>query len=446
MASTIWVISPTTWPPETLTIQAIGFCFDLAQSYRICFRRFDRSSSSLPRASARYLNHRRAVRETQSWVPSSPPPGPLHLTCLSAALAFTSLHPPHLFLFHIAPMPTIFSISHHDDSFHHVAGDTYSPLRTLEDACNRYLHTKTPKPRSPGQYNDVDRDERGAADGEILTNFKRSTERLLTDHPLSARPKLPSIISTLPPYFQRWLENIDSDDEEDLHPPPTIDQDSMDNGTDGGHPLPQRGHDFTTESHYVSQALYAPVTVGKLVDPDELFGEAAMTFASEYLNLDYETSTFASQTVDAGSSSPSTSYDSSTGPTSTVGDAETQWEVEPTSLSLLDATKFETEVDANGVETRNPWPWGDYTYYPPSPPRQFDLDDYAQEFEFSRIEEKLRIRLMERFAEEAIHGSKKVKTERRRGKKKSRGVGKKTSAPVIVAFSREVRGRTIYNP
>ena len=93
------------------------------------------------------------------------------------------------------------------------------------------------------------------------------------------------------------------------------------------------------------------------MNPDDLLGEVAKSFASKYLNLDYEISAFSNQTVKAEAGFPSTSSDSSASTTSTIGDEEMRWEVEPTSLSL-DATKFGNETDANGDDTRNLWPWG----------------------------------------------------------------------------------------
>ena len=178
------------------------------------------------------------------------------------------------------------------------------------------------------------------------------------------------------------------------------------------------------------------------MDQDELFEEEAIAFASEYLNLDYETSTFAEHAVVAEPISSPTSSDSSSSPTSTVEDVEMPWEIEQTSLSLLDTTKFEIEIDANGFETRNPWPWGDYTYQPPSPPRYFDSEEYAQAHQLARIEEKLRVRLSERFAENAIHSDREAKAGRLREEKKVEG----ETSPPIVAFSQVIRGRTIYNP
>ena len=219
----------------------------------------------------------------------------------------------------------------------------------------------------------------------------------------------------------------------------------MDNDTDYGSCALQNGNDSPVNSHYATRPFHTPLTDGKPVDPDELFGEEAIAFASEYLNLDYEASALADPAVVAKPISPSTSSDSSSSATSTAEDVEVPWEVEPTSLSLLDTTKFEIEVDVYGVETRNPWPWGDCTYRPSSPPRYFDFEEYDQAHEFTKTREKLRVQLSERFAEKAIHGGRDAKAERRREKKKGKKVEKENSPPII-AFSQVIRGRTIYNP
>lgn len=276
----------------------------------------------------------------------------------------------------------------------------------------------------------------------FLLFFEGSTGRVLTDFPLSAHRKPSTLFSALPTYLQEWLARDSDDDDEDTLPPPTGNQDSVDIDTDYGFYVLQRSHDSHEESHYVTQPFRTPLTTGESVDPDELFEEAAMAFASEYLNLDYETLTFADHTVDVESSSPPTSSVSSSSSNSTAEGGEVQWEIEPTSLSLLDATKFEIGIDANGGDVRNPWPWGDHTYRLPSPPRYPDLEDYVRECQLAKIEEGLRVQLSERFAENAIRGD---KEERRREKQKAWGVEGETSTP-IVAFSQVIRGRTIYNP
>ena len=173
-----------------------------------------------------------------------------------------------------------------------------------------------------------------------------------------------------------------------------------------------------------------------------------MAFASEYLNLDYETSSFANHTVEIEPrGSPFASRDPSTGPPSTAGDVEMQWGIPPTSLALLDPTKFELELDANGVETRNPWPWGDFTYRPPSPLTYPEPEEYLQECQMALVEEELRAQLAERLVEEAIRDGEEEERRCQEEKRKSEEVERMTFSPAIAAFSsREIRGRTIYNP
>ena len=177
-----------------------------------------------------------------------------------------------------------------------------------------------------------------------------------------------------------------------------------------------------------------------------------MAFASKYLNLDYADSEPANNAVGAEVDSPPTSSDTSKSLTSTSGGIGTSWETEQTSLSLLDAKKFELGMDVDGAAVKNSWPWVNYTYLPPSP-QFFDPEQYTLEYEVSRLERKLRAWLAKRYAEEAMYGVekvkkvKKVKSKRRGGKKgvKAREV-KTENSPYIVAFSGVVRGRTIYNP
>ena len=342
-------------------------------------------------------------------------------------------------------MLAAFSTSQHDIYFHHGVDDTYPPLHAL--AHDRYLHTGMPTKQLLRLHNRAYPDIRGATDGEMATFFRGSTDRPLTALPLPDRLRPSAVTSTLPFYFQRWLATYDSDDEDDTYPPSTFYQNSADSDTGYGSCTLENGHDSPVNSQYVTQPLSIPLIAEKPVGPDELFGEEAIAFASEYLNLDYETSTFADHAVVAEPISSPTSSDSSpsSSPTNKTGEVELSWGIEPTSLPLLDTTKFEIEIDANGVETRNPWPWGDYTYQPPNPTRSFDFEEYAQEHRLAKIEEKLRIRLSERFAEKAIYGSREAKAERRRGKKKGKKVEKENS-PTIVAFSQVARGRTIYNP
>ena len=206
-------------------------------------------------------------------------------------------------------------------------------------------------------------------------------------------------------------------------------------------------HDLDSPSEFHSdfQAFRESSTTGKPFDPDQLSREEEMTFVSQYLNLDYGTSPSTNHAAGAGTGSPTAFSQYSTSFTGSPGDAEVQLGTEPTSLSLLDATKFEAEVDANGIETRNPWPWGNYTYRPPGRPRYIDSAEYVREYEFTKIEDRLRIRLTEFFAEKAVRAGTKPEVEKRGEGGKSEGTSGEASAP-IYAFSQVIRGRTIYNP
>jgi len=334
-------------------------------------------------------------------------------------------------------MLATFSTPQDDISFHHGADDSYPQLHAL--AYDRYLRSRTPTKQFLRPHNDAYPNIRGVKNSEIATFFRGFAERPLMVFTSAA---------TLPFYLQRWLATYDSDDEsEDTYPPPTFDQDSTKSDTDYGSCTLDHGHDSPVNSQYVTRSFSIPLTAEKPVNPDEVFEEEAIAFASEYLNLDYEISTFADRAGVAEPVSSSTSSDSSpsSSPTNTAGEVELPWGIEPTSLQLLDTTKFEIEIDANGVETRNPWPWGDYTYQPPNPKRSFDFEEYTQEHRLAKIEEKLRIRLSERFAEKAIRSGRKARAERRREKKKGKRIEKENSLP-IVAFSQVIRGRTVYNP
>ena len=267
----------------------------------------------------------------------------------------------------------------------------------------------------------------------------------MTDFLLSAHPDPASIISTLPLYFQRWLAADDSDDEEDTYSPPSVGRHSVGGDTDYEYFALRHGLDSPSEFDYVSPAFHGSFATGWPLDPDQLIDDEGMDFASKYLNLDHDTSPLADHTVEAGASFPPAFSDSSASFAGTPGDVGMQWGFEPNSLSLLDATKFEIEVGADGVEMRSPWPWGNYTYRPFGRPRYIDPEEYIQKYELMKAEEKLRARLTELFAEEAVRAGKKPKVERRRERKESEAIEKETPMPII-AFSQVVRGRTIYNP
>lgn len=125
------------------------------------------------------------------------------------------------------------------------------------------------------------------------------------------------------------------------------------------------------------------------------------------------------------------------------------WELEPSSLHQIDMKKFETVPDFGGGETVSPWPWGNYTYRPPTPPRFLEPDECLVEAKFAAMNKKFEERLTEVMAEEAIQGGKKAAKWRELIEEETGGwrVEVGSSRPPIIAFNnRAIRGRTIYNP
>lgn len=128
-----------------------------------------------------------------------------------------------------------------------------------------------------------------------------------------------------------------------------------------------------------------------------------------------------------------------------------EWELEPSSLQLLDMKKFETVTDFDGEEKSTPWPWGDYVYRPRTPVSYPDPVECVMEYQFAQIEKTLREELMEAMAQEAIRdgmkATKRKEREARRLAKERRRIGRESCHPTLVAFNNQViRGRTIYNP
>lgn len=124
------------------------------------------------------------------------------------------------------------------------------------------------------------------------------------------------------------------------------------------------------------------------------------------------------------------------------------WELEPSSLHLVDMKKFETIPDLGDGETASPWPWGNYTYRPPTPPRFLEPEECIMELELAAMERMLREELTEAMAEEAIRGGEKAAKRREFGEGTGEWGGEvKSNQPSIIAFNnRVVHGRTIYNP
>lgn len=122
-----------------------------------------------------------------------------------------------------------------------------------------------------------------------------------------------------------------------------------------------------------------------------------------------------------------------------------EWDLEPTSLHLVDTKKFETFIDANGGEKVSPWPWGNFTYQPPAPVKYLEPEEKFMELRFKETMSMLREGLTEAMAEEAIRqGEKAAKLKERREKWEAEWGA---DHPPLVAFTDQViRGRTIYNP
>lgn len=198
----------------------------------------------------------------------------------------------------------------------------------------------------------------------------------------------------------------------------------------------------SVDLHYLYQELYIPAQVVRPDDlQDSLGEEELMSFASKYLNLDYEPPISVNHdTISAVAGSTSTSQ-SATNITEDGVACETQ----PQPTLSLDAAKFGAGVDANSAATRDPRRRGDHGDQRCSPLRHFDERNDAQKYESARIKAKLRIGLAERVARDAPSNVKEVKSTRRGGEEKAKGVEMEGSVPII-AFSRVIRGRTIYNP
>lgn len=169
------------------------------------------------------------------------------------------------------------------------------------------------------------------------------------------------------------------------------------------------------------------------------------SLASQFLNLDDEAWPCADQMT---TSKP----DSLASPSSSLSSVSTgdtlEWDLEPTSLHLVDMAKFETVADFDGGEKMSPWPWGDYKYRPPSPKTYLDPEAYFVENQLTAIENMLREQLTEAMAQEAIlDGMKAMKRREKEERRKRRKLEREDNRPITLAFDNQmVRGRTIYNP
>ena len=157
---------------------------------------------------------------------------------------------------------------------------------------------------------------------------------------------------------------------------------------------------------------------------------------SQFMNLDSWPST--DQTMTPELDSPGTPSGSSR----SVPPAHAlEWDLDPSSLHLVDMKKFETFNDSDGEEKVSPWPWGNYTYRPRTPQKYLDPKECMMELEFAAIMSMLREELTEAMAEEAIRDGEKAAKLR---ELKERETGH--WAPLVVFNDQVIRGRTIYNP
>ena len=161
---------------------------------------------------------------------------------------------------------------------------------------------------------------------------------------------------------------------------------------------------------------------------------------SQFMNLDSWPSTDQTTTPDLDSPRTPSSSSSRVPPAQVI-----EWDLDPSSLHLVDMKKFETVIGSNGEEKVSPWPWGNYTYRPRTPPKFPEPEEQLVELEFEATMKMLTEGLTEAMAEEAIReGERAVKL---REWEEKWGAGRGTDRPPLVAFNNQVvRGRTIYNP
>ena len=344
-------------------------------------------------------------------------------------------------------MSSVFSASLDGISSHNSICHAQPQFRRFGSGHGQPPNAKTSLQKPNNTYNN----SQGITNGETLANLMESIVSSQTNPHSSAFFKRQEVFSNLPVYFRRWLATA-SDDEESDGPPPTADQEFMD--THNGHrrPTHERSCPFPEEPTCSSEGLdVAPLSEHPFY-PDQLLEAELASFTSKYLNLDYGTPGPGDNTTEGETGSPFISSDTTT-LTGTPGGVETPWEIGPTSVSLLDTTKFEFGVDANGSVSNDPWPWGSYVYQPSSPPVYFNPEEHLRERKIRKWEKKLRRRLTVIFDEEAVLTGRSVKPKRQKGKRRERRKAKEKgkevedeNLPQITAFSGVIRGRTIYNP
>ena len=225
-------------------------------------------------------------------------------------------------------------------------------------------------------------------------------------------------------------------------------QDTYTDGVDGGLARPTQPGDTNLAKHHPDAGLSTrgtPIDTapgqGSQKQFDQEMEDAFLI--SQFMNLDNWPNT--DQTTTPRLDSPGTSSSSS----SRIPPAHAlEWDLDPSSLHLVDMKKFETFIDADGKEKVSPWPWGNYTYRPRTPPRHLEPEECIMELEFEAIMSMLKEELTEAMAEEAIRdGEKAAKLRELKERREKWGDERETGHPPLVAFNdRVIRGRTIYNP
>lgn len=324
-------------------------------------------------------------------------------------------------------MPVVRYSTSYDDTFHHRA-ESQSPEKANSRYSRQILPSHQPLRR---RRNHLSIDTQDVSNGEFRLVDVRYCHPLmfciyLSDHLISPRRRA----SSNEDYANQHLQDTPTDSTDGQYH----------HGTQPGETNPTQYHSST------------------MLESQERFDQEVMVYyhaidsslASQFLNLDDETWPCTDQTV-------TPELGSLTAPSSSLQSVSTEdtpeWDVEPSSFHLFDMKRFETATDLDGGKKTTPWPWGDYKYRPPTPPRYLDPEAYVAEFELAEIEKSLQEKLTETMAQEAIlDGVRRTATKRkvegeRREKRKKMRVGRGDGQPPTVAFNNQVvRGRTIYNP
>jgi hypothetical protein len=243
--------------------------------------------------------------------------------------------------------------------------------------------------------------------GHWLTYFVH-----LSDYPVSSQPRAP------PSYLERRIVRDDNGDNQQkavLQDTPTDDDARID-----AIPGPGNQERFDEEVMIYYKAIDS-------------------SLASQFLNLDDQASDCTDQTMTTDTQSPVAPFCT---PTCIAMGGALGWRTKP---AFRFTTSVETVIDLDGGEKTVPWPWGDHTYRPPTPPMCLGPEECAIEYRLMEIEEELREELMEAMAQDAIVAGKRTAIQSQMGEKWR--AASERGQPAIVAFDNQVvRGRTIYNP